>query len=291
AQVTATRRTAELALKRLIVSGTEDPLWTAELTPVDRPSFDSQPLDVEGAVRKALENRTDLLESRRTLESNDVTLRNLSNQRLPELDLSASYGLAGVGGTEIERLGLGGDISRITQTSFTDALGILADRTAPSWNLSLNLSYPIGTSAAQANHARARLQQQQTLAQTKQLELQIATDVTNAALQVEASRERLQAAGVARELADKRLEAEQSKFEVGMSTNFFVVQAQRDLADAQNAELRALLDHRKAQVEFERVQEAPAARPSTGSVSTINAGGGGGSPRGSSGPGPGGGTL
>ena len=49
----------------------------------------------------------------------------------------------------------------------------------------------------------------------------------------------MQAAQAARELAQKKLEAEQSKFEVGMSTNYFVVQAQRDLADAQNTELRA----------------------------------------------------
>ena len=83
--------------------------------------------------------------------------------------------------------------------------------------------------------------------------------MTNAALQVEATRERLQAAGVALELAEKRLEAEQSRFDVGLTTNFFVVSAQRDLRDSQNAQLRALLDYRRAQVDFERVQEIPAA--------------------------------
>ena len=62
----------------------------------------------------------------------------------------------------------------------------------------------------------------------------------------------------ARALAERRLEAEQSKFEVGLSTNFFVVQAQRDLADAQNVELRALTDLQRALVTFERAQEAPA---------------------------------
>ena len=288
-QAHATRRTAELSLKRLIVSGTDDPLWTASIDPVDRPTFAPVAVDVQAAVRRALDTRTDLQQSRRTLESNDVTLRNLSDQRLPALDLSASYGAAGVGGTEIERQGLGGEISRISQSSYTDALRILADRTAPSWNFALNLSYPIGRSAADANFARARLQQQQTMAQTRQLELQIATEVTNAALQVEASRERLQAAEASRELALKRLEAEQSKFEVGMSTNFFVVQAQRDLADAEIAELRALLDYRRAEVEYERVQEAPAARLGTGSVSTINAGGGGTAPRANAGSGFGGG--
>ena len=95
---------------------------------------------------------------------------------------------------------------------------------------------------ADANLARARVQQRQTIAQTRQIELQVATEVTNAALQVEATRERLQAAIAARELAQRRLEAEQSRFEVGLTTNFFVVQGQRDLRDAQNAELRSQLD-------------------------------------------------
>ena len=129
------------------------------------------------------------------------------------------------------------------------------------------------------------MQQRQTIAQARALELQIATEVTNAALLVESNRERLQAAQDAREFAEKRLEAEQSRFEVGLSTNFFVVQAQRDLRDAQNAELRALLDYRRAQVDFERVQEIPAAgtgsgvtaiQPGTGQATRANAGGGGG---------------
>jgi outer membrane protein len=273
AQARATHRTAELALKRLIVSGTEDPLWTASVNPVDRPSFTPASLDVEGAVRRALDTRTDLQQSRRTLLANDATLKNLVDLQLPALDLTASYGLAGIGGTQFIRSGsnIGSTIIGQTNTSYGGALNTLFDSTAPTWNLSLAFSYPIGTSAANANAARARLQQQQTLAQTKQLELQIATDVTNAALQVQANQERFQAASVARELAEKRLEAEQSKFEVGMSTNFFVVQAQRDLSDAQNVELRALLDFRKAQVDFDRVQEAPASRSSTG-VTTINGG-------------------
>jgi outer membrane protein len=75
----------------------------------------------------------------------------------------------------------------------------------------------------------------------------------------------------ARELAEKRLEAEQSRFEVGMTVNFFVVQAQRDLRDAQNAELRALADYRKSLVVFERVQEAPGGGGGVGG----NFGGGG----------------
>src|SRR5690606_15371391 len=51
---TATMRTAELALKRLLVSGTNDPLWTQHINPVDRPGFETAAIDVEGAVRSAL---------------------------------------------------------------------------------------------------------------------------------------------------------------------------------------------------------------------------------------------
>jgi outer membrane protein TolC len=271
AQATATRRTAELALKRLIVNGTDDPFWTAALNPVDVPTFTTDPLDVAGAVRRALENRTDLQQSRRQLQSNDVSLASLTDQQLPALDLTATYGVAGIGGPQFIRQSgqLGGAILQTIPSGFTDALRILANNTAPTWNFAVNFSYPLGTSPAEANVARARVLQRQTIAQTRQLELQVATDVSNAALQIESTRERVQASQAAREFAEKRLEAEQSRFDVGLSTNFFVVQAQRDLRDAQNAELRALLDYRRAQVEFERVQEVPAGNG--GGISAINA--------------------
>jgi outer membrane protein TolC len=272
AQTAAARRTAELALKQLIVNGTDDPLWNASIEPIDRPTYSSTPVDVAGAVRTALASRTDLETARRQLTSNEISLRSLTDQQMPALDLTASYGVAGIGGPQFFRSGFGGAITDIVPSGYTDALRLLGQREAPSWNFSLSFSYPIGASPAEANVARARLQQRQTIAQTRLLELRVATEVTNAALQVEATRERLQAATVALELAEKRLEAEQSRFDVGLTTNFFVVQAQRDLRDAQNAELRALLDYRRSQVDFERVQEIPAA--GGGGITNIQAGGG-----------------
>jgi outer membrane protein TolC len=276
AQAEATWRTSELALKRLIVNGTEDPLWRASINPTDRPAFEPAPLDVEGAVRRALESRTDLEQGRRTIESNDVTLRFMRNQTLPALDLQASYGASGLGGTQYRRTGTG-VTSQIVGTvpgGYGDAFRALTGRDFPNWNLQLNLSYPIGASAADATLARARVQRNQSAAQLRALELQVATDVTNAALQVESSLKRYDAATAARSLAETRLDAEQSRFDVGLSTNFFVVQAQRDLATAQNTELRALLDYRRALVDFARVQEAPANRGA--GITTLQAQAGGG---------------
>jgi outer membrane protein TolC len=270
----ATLQTAELALKRYIVSGTEDPLWRQELRPIDLPSLEPAPTDVEGAVRRGLERRTDLMNSRKNLQSSDVSLRYFRNNTLPEVDLVASYGSQGIGGTSIRRAGLGSDtILETIPGGYTDALRLLTNRDYPNWNLQVNVSYNLFGSAADAQYARARLQKNQSLARLRALELQVATEITNAALTIQSNLKRVEAAVAARELAEKRLEAEQSKFEVGMSANFFVVQAQRDLRDAQNAELRALADYRKSLVIFERVQEAPAGGGGGGAGLTINTGG------------------
>jgi outer membrane protein len=275
AQAEATMRTAELSLKRLIVNGTDDPLWRATITPVDRPEFRPEPLDVEAAVRKALEGRSDLEQARKTLDSNDITMKFLRNQKLPALDVVGNYGAQGLGGTQFIRGGLGS--SQVLETipgGYGDAWRTLTGRDYPTWNFQVNFSYPLGGSAADATYARSRIQRNQTAAQLRALELQVATDVTNAALQVESSLKSYEAAAVARSLAETRLSAEQSRFEVGLSTNFFVVQAQRDLATAQNSELRALLNYRRALVDYGRSQEAPATRGGS-TVTTVTAGAGG----------------
>jgi len=252
-----TRRTNELVLKRLIVSGTQDPTWSGAIDPIDRPAFEAQTVDVTAAVRRALEVRTDLAQVRKNLEVNDVTLKLLTNQTLPQVDFSARYGLVGQGGTQFISSGSG--INRVVTGTipggYSDALSTLFDRNYPTWNLGISVSYPIGTSVQDASLARARLQASQVDAQIRQIELQIATDVTNAATQVQNNVERVQAAQAAREFAQKQLEAEQSKFEVGMSTNYFVVQSQRDLATAQNNELSAILAYRRSVVELERLQQ------------------------------------
>ena len=146
-------------------------------------------------------------------------------------------------------------VTGVIPGGYADAVSTLFDGNYPTWNFGINISYPLGTSAQDASLARARLQSTQVEAQLRQIELQIATDVTNAATQVQNNIERVQAAQAAREFAQRQLEAEQSKFEVGMSTNYFVVQSQRDLATAQNNELSAILAYRRSVVELERLQQ------------------------------------
>jgi len=253
-----TMRTAELALKRLIVSGTADANWNVQIDPTDRPDFRPEAIDVEAAVRRALSERTDVAIAKKNIEANDDTLKYLRDQLKPQADLALSYIPQGVGGTELFRSSSGTLGSTITSTQdlgMSEAFASLFRNTYPQWTAQVNFSYPLGVSTQRANVARARIQLNQVEAQMKQIELQVATDVTNAAINVQSGIERVQAAQSARELAQKTLEAEQSKFEVGMSTNYNVILTQRDLATAQNNELQAILNYRKALVEFERLQQ------------------------------------
>lgn len=253
-------RTAELALKQLIVAGTDDELWRAGINAVEQPVLDQTPVDVDSAVRTALDARTDIERTRRQQDINTVTLRNLANATLPSLDLVGSFRLQGQGGPQLISGVLGGPALVTIPGGYGDALADIAQLDYPVWNVQLQLTYPLGHSAQKAAHARARLQVQQTRAQLDQIELQIAAEVTNAALQIGSVRERIDAARAARELAEEQLAAEESKFEVGTSTNFFIVQAQRDLSTARDTELRAILDYQNAVIEFERVQQTSLSR-------------------------------
>ena len=302
-QAQATVRTSELALKRLIVSGTDDPLWTSSLNPVDRPPATPEPLNVDAAITRALRERTDLQQSKNNLKISDINLRNQVDLTKPQLNLTANYGLTGLGGpyTPTVRDPITGEIIPQTpvNSGYFNALGNLFGFNVPQFTFTAQFAYPIGHSAAQANVSRSKLSVEQANANMKALELQIATDVQNAFLTVQSSLESVQAAQVARQLSQEKLSATQSKLDVGMSTNYEVVQAQRDFADAQNAELRAVLNYRKALVNFETVQTVgtrgvgATVGSGTGGTGTTqsNTGGGGTGGTGGGGGGQGGGGL
>ena len=254
AQAEQVLATAELALKQLIVRGTDDDYWMSTLNPVDQPTLSVPPIDLAAAIRAALADRTDLARSRRQLDINEVNISAMRNNTLPAVDLIGTYQLQGQGGTRFIRSGLGGSVTTEIPGGIGDAFNQLFDAAFPVWTVQLNVSYPLGQSAADAALARAQLQTQQVQAQLRQLNLQVATEVTNAVVQIEAIARRIDAAIAARELAQEQLDAEQSRFEAGLTTNFFVVQAQRDLSAAQDTELRAILDQQKALVELDRVQ-------------------------------------
>ena len=203
-------------------------------------------------MTRALRERTDLQQSKNNLKISDINLRN-------QVDLDAAAAqldgeLRPVRPRRPAFIAATAAWARVPSGYF-DALRNIFGLDAPTVDASGSPSPIRSARARRKPTSRARsCRSTSRNAKLKALELQIATDVTNAALTVQSSLESVQASGVARELAQKKLEAAQSKFEVGMSTNYEVVQAQRDFADAQNNELRAMLNYRKALVNFETVQ-------------------------------------
>jgi outer membrane protein TolC len=254
--------TAEDTLRALVFDPAMPDFWTLRIEPSDLPPFQPTAVDVEASVRGALSRRTDLDQARKSIEANDITVRFLRNQTLPDVSASINYGLQGLGGTQLQR-GLGpfgpgtGDVIGSSQRSFAAVLSDLFANEYPNWTAALNISYPIGTSSAEANLARARLQQSQAQTQLRDRELQVATQVRLAARQVQTNQQRVESSRSARQLAERRLEAEQRKFEAGTSTSFLVFQAQRDLAQARNSELQNVLDYHRSIVDLETVQDVP----------------------------------
>ena len=108
--------------------------------------------------------------------------------------------------------------------------------------------------AQKANLARAKLTLDQSRISLKVSELGVATDVTNAGLAVRGGYNSLQAATVSRQLAQETADAEKSKFDVGLSTNYNVVQTLNDLNTARLTELTAMITYIKAVIEYERIQ-------------------------------------
>jgi outer membrane protein len=255
-----TRRTTELALKRLLVAGPDDELWRAEIEPVDRPQDRPQPIDLEAGLRRALSERTDLAQAKQQVTANDATIRYLRDQTRPQADLVASYALAGLGGTQLIRDTSGpspftAPVIATIPGAYGNALSSLLGNNYPTWGIALNVTYPVGYNAARAEAARAQIQSSQVVAQTHLLEVQVVTEVTDAAIAARNAFDEIETSKQAQDLAAQKLDAEQKKFGVGLSTNYLVVQAQKDLADARNAVLRAEIMYQKALVDFDRAQQ------------------------------------
>jgi outer membrane protein TolC len=254
--------TAQDTLRTLVFDPELPDFWSIRIEPSALPPFQPMVVNVEAAVRNAIERRTDLVQTRKSLEVDDINIRYFRNQTLPDVNASFNYGLQGLGGTQLQRgagpFGPGsGDVIGQSERSFGTVIGDLFANEYPSWTFSVNIGYPLGTSSADASLARARLEQNQARTQLRNLEVQVTTQVRQAARQVQTSQQRVESSRSARELAERNLQAEERKFEAGTSTSFLVIQAQRDLSLARNNELQNVLEYNRAVVDLETVQDVP----------------------------------
>jgi outer membrane protein len=242
-------------LRQFILDPARPDYWTVEIVPTDTINAEPQQLDVDAAVKTALDNRTDLVTARKNLDINRATMDLLHNLTLPNLDFRVNYQGTGTAGTQFKYDN--GDYTTPSSQStkgFSSAIGDAFGYVQPAWTYSLNLGYPIGRSDTKANYARAQLQLNQLQIQLHDAEISVTMQVRDAARQVETSFKRVQTAQASLAAQEKRLDAEKKRFEVGTSDTFKMFQVQRDLSQARLTELQARLAYQQALVTFEAVQ-------------------------------------
>lgn len=263
-----TVKQSEDRLRVLIFDAARRDVWSIALEPSDTPPVGTAAIDVEAAVTNALRDRADLARARKDIENAGVALRLAGNQKLPDVRVNASYQASGLGGTEVLRTGgFPGTIVGPGQiVGFGNILDQLLRSDYPTWAVGVSVSYPVGRSAEDAVQARSRLEAQQAEQRMRSAEGRVIQQVRDAAWKVEMNARRLETVRAVRELAEQRRDVEQRRFEVGMSTSFLVIQAQRDLAQATQNELAAVLAYDLSLVDFEALQQAGPAGQATASA-------------------------
>jgi len=242
---------AEDRLRQLLGMDREERLWGAEIVPDSEAEISVPLLPVEKAIDQALLSRPELASRRVTRQNLEVQAEYLRNQTKPRLDLQATYGFNGVGGDAVVRDAAGNVIASFPG-SWDDALEQIADAEYRGWTVGVGFAYPLGNRSARAQSSAAELAVEQAGTEERELELGIATEVRTAVRAVEAAAKAIESAKASRRLAEKNLEAEQRKYENGLSTSFQVLQIQDDLTAARSRVVAAVSAYRRALASYRR---------------------------------------
>lgn len=247
-------RQQELILKNVLSRnwGDEPMLHDARIIPTDTLSLDPLPAQTSAElVNQALANRPDYQASKIQLQNTEINLKGTKNELLPELDLTAGYSASGLAGGYNPSSGVGAAFAGVGG-NYGTALDQILKGTYPTYTVGINLNLPVRNRIAQSDVARDELQVRQTQVRLKQLENQIRAEVEDALIALQRTRAAYEAAVQTTRLQEQSLAIEQDKFDVGLSTNFLVIQYQSYLAQARSTEVAALDAYAKAKVQFER---------------------------------------
>jgi len=226
------------------------------IVPTDSPSVEKREVNYEEALNAAIMKRPDLQAMRVYFKNSEFNLTFAENQLLPDLRLQMSYWSPGISGDQILYLNddpyTGVIVGKIPGQK-SDALKDAVAFRYKNWSIGLTLTMPISNVITRAYYAQASLDLRQARLRLKSQEQQLDLEISNAVRAVETNFKRAEAYRAARELAQKKLDAELEKFRVGLSTNYLVLQYQRDLANAQTMELKASIDYNISMANLDRV--------------------------------------
>jgi outer membrane protein len=217
---------AKDALMRSLYPNNERP---TDIEPTDAPTLGHTMLGEAEATRMALQRRVELLGAQNSVETNRILTNAAVNRLKPQLDAFATYS----GGT--------GNYSGVGTVN-TDLL----KAKYPGYQVGLTFGLPLGNHAAKGALSQQRANLRSSELGLQDLQLQIGLEVRTAIRNVEASEKGIRAAEKTRIYRERNLEAEQKKYDNGMSTNFLVLQRQDELDSARSAELQAQIAYAKA---------------------------------------------
>jgi outer membrane protein len=252
----------ELLIKNAITRDLSDPvLASASVVPTDTMSIpEKEPVTpVQDLISDAQAHRPELAEARMDLNNREITRKSTANAMKPAVDLVAWYGAYGLAG--LENRGYNGPpVGPIPPTGLPDAFTALFKNNSPDYAVGLNVTIPLRNRGAQADQIRSQLEYRQAQLHLQQLQNQIGIEVRNAQFALLQNRSRVEAARKARDLAQQTFDVEQKKKALGASTSNLVLQADRDLAQAESNFVEAMSTYEKSIVELDRATGLTLAR-------------------------------
>ncbi len=255
----AVERNQQDALIDLVLGPYLGPRSELPLELVDEPgTIEVREVDPEVAAEKAFSLRPELSQLQKQIEQQQLQLKLASNQRLPQLDLQASYGNTGLSGNVSPDCNPfpGSPVCQSgAPTEFGDANNdFFTEDAAKNWTVRGVLSMPIGNLGARGRYDRTQFELRRTQTQLHRLQQSIVTDVRRAARNLAAAVEGIEAAERGVDAAQEQLRAERVRLEYGESTPFDVLLREDDLVTAENQLIVAQQAYQNAITALERAQ-------------------------------------
>lgn len=211
----------------------------------DPPSY-TPTFDPEETVEVALFKRPEIEQRRRSLQVDDYQIKQASNRLRPDLSLNGTYSIQGRGGPFRSRSFTGAGVGTVIPGGLGDALTQLFGLDFPTYTVGLSLNLPLRNRRAAADLADATIQKKRDLFQLRSIQQDIRLAVLQAIAGLEQAKASVQQAAVAQDFAQKRLDAEQKKYDLGVNTAFIVLAAQDDLVQAESDLIDQAVAYRRA---------------------------------------------
>ena len=246
---------AQNGLKRLIAGDPAAPIWSERLVPIDRPEIRDPPATLSEAMHEALGRRPEVASLGLQTEQRRADREFAKWETKPRVDLSGnltSIGRAGqvfrpiFGSGGIAPVGKEPDPTHPAFGGYRQAWSQVFDYSFPQWQVLLDVRMPIFNREAEAQVAQVDVSLRQLELQMKAQQQSIMVEVANAYETVLLQRRVLEVARQVRQLSQEQVDGEMARFDVGFTTTFEVLRYQRDLAEAQVRELRAIIDYQIA---------------------------------------------